>query len=697
MRHQAYIERDSACIHSHGTIAADLDERTRLWSELGARAIHRAGHLRAHADTDQRLRHALRSLAPAGATDPEQVRTTADTHDAYLAMLQRLAEDVDLDGEHGLRSRRPRSSTIQYRRIILELPHQLDPYQAATTLDAWCDAELTQHGIAFHAAIHQPEHGNDPRNWHAHVVFPTVQLQRADTNDRWTFEQYSQKFPPSLRPRRLQVLPPLHPSRRIPQGHPPAPLRTPAAPSRQLGRSHQPSARTEPTRKVRYVARSPTDTPSGTARHHGPPRGHGWPLERPELRLAAGLATIGFHPGGNMALQLFGRDSKVPAPAAADPQTSQYDPVDAAIDSFIHRTAQAHQALLRLWRQERQRLRRRDAGSADTELHDDSPNLAIGHAAHTVTTLFRTGVLANLAADGNAAAREIRQTARAWRAAIKPYNAIVEQARESTSRRHARDWRQAHRSAARALREFGLRDFPHGLHTGPSPTPSSRRSTTRRPRRGSPALERRRLELAADPGHVTAAAAARTEAAIDPRTGEFDTATPTLTDDVRLFLETSFRAAWLRRERAARDPDAHFTDRSTDPHWTLGLSLPERADLLARRAPDVSITRPGPTFPATTPPPTSGRTAPPSSATSASTPTPRPCGSPATSLPTRAPRWCSPPGTPTCSALPPAAPGPRRTSPPKPTNPRRRSVPSPRNDRSRIGTEAPAWNTAGIA
>ena len=44
------------------------------------------------------------------------------------------------------------------------------------------------------------------------------------------------------------------------------------------------------------------------------------------------------------------------------------------------------------------------------------------------------------------------------------------------------------------------------------------------------------------------------------------------------------------RSRAARDPDAHQTNRSTDPHWTLGLSLFERADMLARKAPDVSVT-----------------------------------------------------------------------------------------------------------
>ena len=141
------------------------------------------------------------------------------------------------------------------------------------------------------------------------------------------------------------------------------------------------------------------------------------------------------------------------------------------------------------------------------------------------------------------------------------------------------------------LRELGLRDFRTAftpavadtlLEAIDDPTAATRLT----------ALERRRLELAADPGHVTAAAATRTEAAIDPRTGEFDTATPTLTDDVRLFLETSFRAAWLRRERTARDPDARFADRSTDPLWTLGLSLPERADLLARKAPDVTVTAP---------------------------------------------------------------------------------------------------------
>ena len=598
MRHQAYIERDSACIHSRGTIADNLHERTRLWSELGYRAIHRAGHLRAHADTDQRLRDALRSHAPDPAADPLQVRTTLDTHDAYRATLQRIAEDIDLDGDHGIHDRPPRSSVIQYR-LILELPHQLDPHQAAATLDAWCERELTQHDIAFHAAVHQPEHGNDPRNWHAHVVFPTILLQREPATGGWTFEHYPQKFPPSLRPPRLQIL------RRY----------TPPGASRKgtlLKRSqllhqlrsswvdHINQALERTDTHIRYVTRSPDATPSGAARHHGPSHGHGWPLNRPELRLAAGLAVIGFHPASSMALRMFGPRSRVPAPGAVDPQTSQYDPVDAAVDSFIDRTAQLHQALLRLWRQERKRLRRRATDGAQTELHDNPPNLALGHAAQTVATLFRTGVLANLAADGSSDAREIRQTARAWRTAVKPYHAVIDQARLSTSPKHARHWKDAHRRAARELRDLGLRDFRTAftpavadtlLDAIDDPTAATRLT----------ALERRQLELATDPDAVSAAAAARTQATIDSRTGEFDAATPTLAEDLRTFLETAFRAAWLRRERAVDDPDRRFADRSTDPHWTLGLPLPERADLLARKSPDVTVTAP-PAAPGDDPP-----------------------------------------------------------------------------------------------
>lgn len=101
----------------------------------------------------------------------------------------------------------------------------------------------------------------------------------------------------------------------------------------------------------------------------------------------------------------------------------------------------------------------------------------------------------------------------------------------------------------------------------------------------------------ADPARVTAACAARTGATIDPRTGTFDVATPTLADDLRTFLETTFRAAWLRRERATDDPDRRFADRSTDPHWTLGLPFAERAALLARTAPDLSAPAPTSTPP----------------------------------------------------------------------------------------------------
>ena len=73
--------------------------------------------------------------------------------------------------------------------MILQLPHELPLDSQRRVLRRWCDEQLGQRGLSFHAAIHEPEAGNDPRNWHAHVLIAPCAVH-GDASD-WKLERIS--------------------------------------------------------------------------------------------------------------------------------------------------------------------------------------------------------------------------------------------------------------------------------------------------------------------------------------------------------------------------------------------------------------------------------------------------------------------------------------------------------------------------
>ena len=107
----------------------------------------------------------------------------------------------------GTREFAPRRTLVQ-RRIIFELAHELPLEAQERALARWCEQELAAHGISYHAVIHQPEGQNDPRNWHAHIVYAPITLERevgaqGTETGRFTFEA-ADRLPPM--PTRLRVL-----------------------------------------------------------------------------------------------------------------------------------------------------------------------------------------------------------------------------------------------------------------------------------------------------------------------------------------------------------------------------------------------------------------------------------------------------------------------------------------------------------
>ena len=137
---------------------------------------------------------------------PKPEGPTPEEREEHAQKLQRQASRKR-KLPRGCREFVPRRTTIQ-RRIILELAHELPLEAQERALRQWCEQELGAHGISYHAVIHQPEGQNDVRNWHAHIVYSPITLEREKDPEgietgRYTFEN-DHRLPPM--PTRLREL-----------------------------------------------------------------------------------------------------------------------------------------------------------------------------------------------------------------------------------------------------------------------------------------------------------------------------------------------------------------------------------------------------------------------------------------------------------------------------------------------------------
>lgn len=92
----------------------------------------------------------------------------------------------------GTRESTPRRTLVQ-RRIVFLLAHELPLDAQERVLARWYEQELAAHGTSDHAVIHRPEGQNDRRNWHAHIVYAPITLERehdahGNETGRYTFE-----------------------------------------------------------------------------------------------------------------------------------------------------------------------------------------------------------------------------------------------------------------------------------------------------------------------------------------------------------------------------------------------------------------------------------------------------------------------------------------------------------------------------
>ena len=65
----------------------------------------------------------------------------------------------------------------------MELAHELPLEAQERALWGWCERTLGDAGCTWRAVIHQPEGRNDPRNWHAHIVYTTAAVGREVNTD----------------------------------------------------------------------------------------------------------------------------------------------------------------------------------------------------------------------------------------------------------------------------------------------------------------------------------------------------------------------------------------------------------------------------------------------------------------------------------------------------------------------------------
>lgn len=73
-----------------------------------------------------------------------------------------------------------RKDAVLAREIIVALPHELDRKTNIHLLRRLVNELCDTHGVAVSAALHAPSPGGDERNFHAHLIYTSVAVSRAD-------------------------------------------------------------------------------------------------------------------------------------------------------------------------------------------------------------------------------------------------------------------------------------------------------------------------------------------------------------------------------------------------------------------------------------------------------------------------------------------------------------------------------------
>jgi hypothetical protein len=120
---------------------------------------------------------AQRRLIKAGARLDEEV--------CYAVVA--VAKELGLAGaQRAVRINAGRGGRTQYR-MVLELPAEVSDEARILIALEWCRT-LNALGVMFEAMIHAPDHSNDARNYHLHVIYHDRPAKWVGVAGRWDFE-----------------------------------------------------------------------------------------------------------------------------------------------------------------------------------------------------------------------------------------------------------------------------------------------------------------------------------------------------------------------------------------------------------------------------------------------------------------------------------------------------------------------------
>lgn len=207
-----YIEREEALAHDdNGTaclftnISEDPRERREFWQEVEKRESDPSDDrmrimLRGNREfwdavaKDEACPAVLRQSIEAADEDEEVVVRTGDNEAVRKLMAQygwkprekrpenetdeqkAAREDREAETSHGARFEDGRGGRVQFR-IVGELPYDVDHDARVRILKGFSE-EFEKRGLPYISVMHAPDHTNDDRNWHFHLVYHDRPVKR---------------------------------------------------------------------------------------------------------------------------------------------------------------------------------------------------------------------------------------------------------------------------------------------------------------------------------------------------------------------------------------------------------------------------------------------------------------------------------------------------------------------------------------
>lgn len=200
-----YIEREAALAHNDSGVAvlftnisSDAEERREFWKlveehesdpsvdvmrlnigsnkkfwdkirddehcpkvlRLALKAAEPKEEIKVHTGDNQEIRRLMKKH---GWRPPEK------RHQGETDQQRDEREEREAKSAHGAKFEDGRGGRVQYR-IVGELPYDVDPDARIRILKGFSD-EFEKRNLPFIAVMHAPDHTNDDRNWHFHLVY----------------------------------------------------------------------------------------------------------------------------------------------------------------------------------------------------------------------------------------------------------------------------------------------------------------------------------------------------------------------------------------------------------------------------------------------------------------------------------------------------------------------------------------------